>query len=331
MQAPTYEGSPFQKSNGQPEFSLAIITRNRKEDLRLTLGRTLEWFSTVKNEILVYDDASTDGTYSDLRNEFPQVRWFCGHSQVGGSIARRNLYSHVRGKIILGLDDDAEILSRNVCDLVQNYFANDNRCGIISFRIYWGKGLPSSVHDLLDNNDPPFICRDFGAGACAIRRACYLDIDGYPDWLKNIYGEETVLSVNAYRLGWTVHYLPAVLVHHRVDTEARKKDRKRRYFSFKSQLSNQLKIAAICYPLRKLPNFYFRILWHNFWKYAVRSKMYIPYLASVWNFLCQVPIIIRNRKPLSTEQYIAWSSLPPPVYYWQPEKTFRDSKSVLCK
>ena len=51
--------------------TVALVTRNRKNDLRRALHSVLE--QDAAPEIVVLDDASTDGTSEMLREEFPSV------------------------------------------------------------------------------------------------------------------------------------------------------------------------------------------------------------------------------------------------------------------
>ena len=55
--------------------SICIVTRNRKADLLRALGSCLAQ-SYRPLEVLVFDDASTDGTEQDVLARFPQVRYF---------------------------------------------------------------------------------------------------------------------------------------------------------------------------------------------------------------------------------------------------------------
>ena len=51
--------------------TVALVTRNRKTELRGALHSVLE--QDANPEIIVIDDASTDGTSEMLRQEFPSV------------------------------------------------------------------------------------------------------------------------------------------------------------------------------------------------------------------------------------------------------------------
>ena len=63
------------------EVSVAILSCNRRDELRLTLHGLLER-GPIWQEILVADNASSDGTPAMLRAEFPGVRLI----ETGGNL-----------------------------------------------------------------------------------------------------------------------------------------------------------------------------------------------------------------------------------------------------
>ena len=87
------------------QVSVAILSCNRREDLRTTVQGLLVR-GPVWREILVADNASTDGTPAMLRGEFPEVRLI----ETGGNRGVAGLnqaYRAAAGSWILSLDDDS--------------------------------------------------------------------------------------------------------------------------------------------------------------------------------------------------------------------------------
>ncbi len=85
--------------------SVAILSCNRREELRATLRGLLER-GPVWGEIIVADNASGDGTTEMVRREFPEVRLI----ETGGNLGVAGLnqaYRAARGDWILSLDDDS--------------------------------------------------------------------------------------------------------------------------------------------------------------------------------------------------------------------------------
>jgi GT2 family glycosyltransferase len=87
------------------DVSVTILSCNRCDDLRTTL-RELAAPDPVWREIIVADNASTDGTPAMLRSEFPQVKLI----ETGGNLGVAGLnqaYRAAQGRWILSLDDDS--------------------------------------------------------------------------------------------------------------------------------------------------------------------------------------------------------------------------------
>ena len=65
-----------------PTVSIVLFTRNRKEEL-LTALESCFAQNHRPLEVLVFDDASTDGTEEAVRTSFPEVRFFREESNRG--------------------------------------------------------------------------------------------------------------------------------------------------------------------------------------------------------------------------------------------------------
>ena len=48
-------------------------------------------------------------------------------------------------------------------------------------------------------------------------------IPNYPEWFK-FYGEENFASFQLFKKGWEIHYLPNILINHRVENIQRQKN-----------------------------------------------------------------------------------------------------------
>ena len=97
---------------GGDNFSVtvALVTRNRKTELRKALHSVLE--QDASPEVVVLDDASTDGTSEMLREEFPSVSVHRQEHALGTTLARNLVTSLAGGDIVVHLDDDARFPSR---------------------------------------------------------------------------------------------------------------------------------------------------------------------------------------------------------------------------
>ncbi|MFQ5611539.1 MAG: glycosyltransferase family 2 protein [Anaerolineae bacterium] len=87
------------------KFSIVIPTRNRQETLRRCLAAAMNQ-DYPDYEVIVVDDASSDGTEDLVRDEFPQVRYLRQEINRGPAAARNCAIQEARGDIIAFTDDD---------------------------------------------------------------------------------------------------------------------------------------------------------------------------------------------------------------------------------
>jgi dolichol-phosphate mannosyltransferase len=91
-------------------LTVLIPAYNEVTTLKETLRRVLE--VPIEKEVLIVDDASTDGTRDLLKNEiegrYPQVRVIYQESNQGKGAAIRAAIPHVRGEYVIIQDADLE-------------------------------------------------------------------------------------------------------------------------------------------------------------------------------------------------------------------------------
>ena len=122
--------------------SILITTRNRIEDLKITLQSLESLLDSSKVECLIYDDASVDGTYEFLEKYYPKIKRFKNEKPLGLIHNRNVLLNNCIGKYAISLDDDANFLSENVLENIEKHFVNNSNCGVLACRIFWGKEKP---------------------------------------------------------------------------------------------------------------------------------------------------------------------------------------------
>ena len=88
-----------------PDVSIAICTKDRRDELRAALTSAFEQDGDV--EVLVYDDGSSDGTSDLVKADFPDARLWRGETSIGPTGGRNKLFGEARAPIVISLDDDA--------------------------------------------------------------------------------------------------------------------------------------------------------------------------------------------------------------------------------
>jgi GT2 family glycosyltransferase len=260
--------------------------------------------------VLVLDDASEDGTAEAVATEFPAVRLLRHPARTGYIAARNELLAAARGELAISLDDDAEIVTPGFLDRIAEHFAAHPCCGVAALRIFWGRTLPASS----DVADAPRRVQSFVGCGHVWRLEAWRSLPPYPAWFE-MYGEEAFASYELLRGGWEVHYLPSVLVHHRVDLKDR--PAAERAWRFRRQLRAGLFLACLFHPRKLLP----RHIAYAFREQARRlggDRRLSDLVRVAADLVRHAPRLRRERHALSPEQWGLWQSLEPTPIYWTP-------------
>lgn len=289
-------------------FSILITTSGRVNDLKTTLNYLYNTCDLKKVEVLVVSDGCSR-TYELSKTDFHWVNWYNLEVKVGASAARNYLYNKAKGKYLIGLDDDAHVISENALENITEIFNEFPNTGIIAFKEY--KGLDITVR----KGDSSTVERvnDFvGCGFC-IKNEIYKQTNGFPLWM-DIYGEESCVAIEVLNLGYDILYTNRIAVHHRVDKEARR-NAGYSLFRFKKSLLNGNKFYWVYYPTTYLPRALVKIFIHNFFKYAIKSPAYFHGFVSIYiKLIGQLPGLFKYRNPVSSKTIMKSRTLKPMPY-----------------
>ena len=117
-----------------PAFSIVIPTHDRAELLLRAVDSALASALDEGLEVLVVDDASTDGTIEQLQQRHagdPRVRWLRLDRNQGPSVARNLGLQHASGEFVLFLDSD-DVLLPSACALALAAFRRLPRLGFLT-------------------------------------------------------------------------------------------------------------------------------------------------------------------------------------------------------
>jgi len=102
-----------------PDLSVVIVSWNDWPKLQQCLGSIRASQSLPSTEILVVDNASSDGTPAQVRAQFPDVELHCNASNIGHTKAVNQAFDSARGEFILLLDSDTELREDCVSRLLE--------------------------------------------------------------------------------------------------------------------------------------------------------------------------------------------------------------------
>ncbi|WP_037316558.1 glycosyltransferase family 2 protein [Salegentibacter sp. Hel_I_6] len=296
------------------KFSILITTFNRLEELKYTLT-SLEILIRDGVRIIICDDASTDGTSAFIREKYPKIQLLINPVNKGLIYSRNLLMDQVKTPYAISLDDDANFISPNPFQKILEYFKDEPKCGVIAFRIFWGLSKPK----ITCTYESSQIVKSFVGCAHVWRMKAWREIPSYPDWYR-FYGEENFASLQLFKKGWGVHYMPSVLVHHRVDNKARRKERDY-YWRIRRSLRADWYNFMIFYPKSKIIRIFIYSIKNQILK-AKRTKD-IKFLKSLFlgigDLLMNTSRLKKNQNSLTYIEYQKWKELPDAKIYWRPD------------
>lgn len=119
------------------DVSFIFQTYNRREIVRklLTYLRTL---SGPSYEVIAIDDASTDGTWAMIQQEFPEVRGFRNEEQRNHDELQRAV-EMARGRYIFKLDDDSWPAEGTLEKVIKHFKARGPKLGFIALPVHDAK------------------------------------------------------------------------------------------------------------------------------------------------------------------------------------------------
>jgi GT2 family glycosyltransferase len=195
--------------------SICIANYNGISILSSCLASVQSQEGNIPLEIIVHDDASTDGSVEFLRHNYPDITLIASEKNVGFCVANNRMAAVAKGEYLLLLNNDAMLFPDALISLLRRA----KEAGMPAIL-----GLPqydAETGELLDRGSllDPFLNpipnlnpgrTDVGMvmGACLwIPRNLWLELEGFPEWFGSI-GEDLYLCCLARLRGYSVEVLP---------------------------------------------------------------------------------------------------------------------------
>jgi len=223
------------------DLSIIIVSWNVRDLLIRCLRSIPSAAHELKYEIIVVDNASTDGS-GELAEHFPAVRWIQNERNVGFTRANNQGLTLARGRHICFLNPDTVAQPRALETLV-HYLDTHPHVGIVGPQLRYADGtlqlsryrFPTLMAALMESTpiawawpDNPWVRHyhyadcppdrthavDWLNGACLVVRRQVIEQVGSFDEGFFMYSEELDLCRRAGDAGWKVVYIPDALVTH---------------------------------------------------------------------------------------------------------------------
>lgn len=212
------------------DVSLIIVTYNSKEYLDSCLNSIYnKKQGNYSFEVIIIDNASSDGTFQHLRSYFPQARIFKNDSNKGYGHANNLGVKHANGSYVVILNPDTlvedfwlENLINPLSDSksmittpkILKLDGKINTCGLIVH--FTGLGFTRGLN-LNKNNYNDYEKISGFSGCCfAIRKDDYFRLGGFDENFF-LYLEDVDLSWRAHLMNFKIIYVPNSVIMHDYD------------------------------------------------------------------------------------------------------------------
>jgi GT2 family glycosyltransferase len=292
-----------QISHGQdlslPLVSVVIVTWNRKADVLETIQSILE--QSYRNiEVVVVDNASTDGTVEALKQVHPEIEVIPLEQNIGASAGRNPGITAAKGEIVFLLDSDASLGKDTIRNAVQKFQSRPD-IGVIACKVVNAStkeidrmaGWIFSEKDKVDQ-DLEFLSFSFSECGCAIRKEVFSKAGLFWDALF-IDGEGEELGLRIWDAGYAILYSPESMIYHRVSPNGRVAGCNRYYY----KLRNMLYIYIVRYPWWMLPIYIPTKIAVSLIR-ASRRKCLKVIVQAILDVLKKIPYLLKERRPITT-------------------------------
>lgn len=117
-----------------PDVSVVVVSYNTARLLDRVLGALYAGRGTLDLQVIVVDNASTDGSADVLRSSFPDVELIENRVNVGFGRANNQALPRTRGRYVLLLNTDAFVASDTLQKTI-DFMDTHPRCGVLGVKL----------------------------------------------------------------------------------------------------------------------------------------------------------------------------------------------------
>ncbi len=238
-----------------PSVLIIVLCYNGIE-LTMACLASLEKLDYARVDVLVVDNASSDGTPAQVRAHFPDAKVIETGSNLGyaegNNVGLRYAIEHGYDYALL-LNNDTEVAADFVTRLVRvcegdrtigvagpkvYYFAPRDRLYSVGGEVDWQRGTTHMIG--LDQPDDGRFDQsrevDFISGCALLARVEAIRQAGLLDSRFFMYYEETEWCVRIHRAGWRIVYVPDSVIWHKIEPAKQAESARIAYYMTRNRL-----------------------------------------------------------------------------------------------
>jgi len=205
----------------EPKVSIVIINYNGK-DLTLNLLKSISELNYGNYEIIVVDNASTDGTREIIKKNFKNVKLVENSKNLGYSGTNSSI-KHCEGEYILFLNNDMELGKNSLSELVKTADSDQDSVMVAPRLVNFydkklksgGTWLSRAFYNGHINENGKETTKEIPYLGVGLIRKDFVEMFGYLfDHDYFIYGEDVDLGLRIRLTGKKVMFEPKSIMHH---------------------------------------------------------------------------------------------------------------------
>jgi len=176
-------------------------------------------------ELLLMDDASSDGSAEEVAKQFPDVHLITNQRNLGFGHTVNLGARKATGDLLILVNNDLVPREHFIENLCRHFDRNSQIFGVSGKTVDWDAATPNHVNmtarfcrgeiQLKWSDDAEAAPTMFlQGGSCAVRRDAFLEIAGFQPLYRPAYWEDYDISYQALKMGFSNIYDPAAVGSH---------------------------------------------------------------------------------------------------------------------
>lgn len=193
---------------GFPKFSIVILTHNRLDVTQECINSILR--HTADFELIIVDNASSDGTVEWLNNRVPNAKIIRNEKNLGVPIARNQGIRETTTDYVIMMDNDVVVKDGWFRDLFNAM--NQQKADIVGLEGWQIDVSYQACHKCVNKTER----FDYLGGACNLfKRKVFEDIGLLDEGFSPAYYEDVDICIRAKNAGYKLAWVPGINVQHR--------------------------------------------------------------------------------------------------------------------